>query len=157
MPEFFEPMTTAGGLISLLTLVLLEIVLGVDNIIFIAILTGYLPKKDQHRARIIGLTMALIFRVILLFTISWLVRLTKPLFTLVIFGNDFGASGRDLILFAGGVFLIVKTIQEIIEKFRVSESHGKIKERKLTVPQAILQITFIPFLPLSVCQTNCPL
>src|SRR4051812_38849440 len=102
MAEFFEPLMTGDGLISLFTLILMEIVLGVDNIIFIAILTGYVPKKEQRKARVIGLSFALIARIILLFTISWLAHLVHPIFMI----GDFGVSGRDLILFAGGIFLV---------------------------------------------------
>jgi len=134
-----ESLLTVDGVIQLTTLVLLEIILGIDNIIFIAILCGYLPKKDQQRARVIGLSMALIMRVILLMGISWLVHLTEPIVT---FG-DFGASGRDMILFAGGVFLIYKTISEIVHKLKGVEEGHQLKERKLTVSQAIFQITMI--------------
>ncbi|HRH67707.1 MAG TPA: TerC family protein [Bacteroidia bacterium] len=131
---------TVDGMIGLVTLILLEIVLGIDNIIFIAILCSYLPKKDQQRARTIGLMLAMIFRVLLLLGISRLVHLVDPLF----FIGSFGASGRDLILFSGGVFLIYKTVIEIYQKLKGTE-HGPNaqKERKLTVSQAILQITII--------------
>ena len=135
----FESILTVDGMISLLTLVMLEIVLGIDNIIFIAILCGYLPKHEQQKARVIGLSMALIMRVLLLMTISWMVRLTNPIVTLM----GFGASGRDLILFAGGVFLVYKTVTEIYQKLRGTEDGHRPKERKLTMTQAILQITLI--------------
>src|SRR6188768_2431536 len=105
----FDSLLTLDGGIQLITLVLLEIVLGIDNIIFIAILCGYLPKSEQQRARVLGLSMALIMRVLLLMGISWLARLTDPLITIA----GFGASGCDLILFAGGLFLVYKTITEI--------------------------------------------
>jgi predicted tellurium resistance membrane protein TerC len=132
-------MFTVDGMISLITLVLLEIVLGIDNIIFIAIICGYLPKKDQQRARTIGLMLALLFRVILLMGISWLVHLTEPLFHL----GTFGVSGRDLILFAGGVFLIYKTVVEIYHKLIGYEHGGHQTEKKITPRQAILQIALI--------------
>jgi predicted tellurium resistance membrane protein TerC len=136
----FNMLLTTNGIISLLTLVLMEIVLGIDNIIFIAILCGFLPgKKQQQRARTIGLSLALLMRILLLFTISWIVHLTHPLFYI----SDFGASGRDLILFAGGVFLIYKTVQEIYMKLRGNDDNHKPSERKLTVRQAIIQITLI--------------
>jgi predicted tellurium resistance membrane protein TerC len=128
------------GLISLVTLLFLEIILGIDNIIFIAIICGYLPKKDQQRSRAIGLMLAMVFRILLLLGISWLVHLVNPLF----FIGSFGVSGRDLILFSGGVFLVYKTIKEIYYKVRgFHEEGGKPVERKLTVRQAILQIIFI--------------
>lgn len=139
MSEFFEPVFSAPGLISLFTLIIMEIVLGIDNIIFIAILCGYLPKKDQKSARLIGLTLALIVRIILLFTISWIAHLVHPLFSI----GDFGVSGRDLILFAGGVFLIFKTINEIYHKIKIVDKEEGPKSRQMTMAQAIFQITLI--------------
>lgn len=132
---------SAAGIISLVTLVFLEIILGIDNIIFIAIITGYLPKADQKRARAIGLMLAMVFRVLLLMGISWLVHLVQPLF----FIGELGISGRDLILFAGGVFLVYKTIKEIYEKIKGYENDGhKVSNKdKMTVSQAIFQITII--------------
>jgi len=91
------------------TLTVLELVLGIDNIIFISILSGKLPKEQQQRARFIGLTLALVFRVILLLSLSWIMTLTEPLFT--VWGHPF--SGRDLILIIGGLFLIGKSTHEI--------------------------------------------
>lgn len=105
---------TVDGMIGLVTLVLLEIVLGIDNIIFIAILCSYLPKKEQQKARTIGLMLAMIFRILLLLGISWLVHLVEPLFYI----GSFGPSGRDIILFSGGVFLVYKTVKEIYVKLR---------------------------------------
>ncbi len=140
MSDFFSPLMTAGGLISLVTLVLLEIVLGIDNIIFIAIICGYLShKKEQHKARVIGLSLALIMRILLLMTISWIARLIHPLFLI----GDFGVSGRDLILFGGGVFLILKTIKEIVEKFKDAGRDKEDLPRRMTLWQAIIQITLI--------------
>jgi predicted tellurium resistance membrane protein TerC len=127
------------GIISLVTLIFLEIVLGIDNIIFIAIICGYLPKAEQQKARTIGLMLAMIFRILLLMGISYLVHLVKPLFYI----DRLDVSGRDLILFAGGVFLIYKTVVEIYHKLQDSDQKGGVKEKKLTVTQAILQITFI--------------
>lgn len=109
-----EEIFTVDGLISLLTLSALEIVLGIDNIIFISIITNRLPRHLQARGRSIGLTLALVARVALLFGISWIVSLRNDLFTL----GSFGFSGRDLILLAGGLFLVYKTIDEIAEKIR---------------------------------------
>jgi predicted tellurium resistance membrane protein TerC len=139
MAEFFEPLMTGDGLISLFTLILMEIVLGVDNIIFIAILTGYVPKKEQRKARVIGLSFALIARIILLFTISWLAHLVHPIFMI----GDFGVSGRDLILFAGGIFLVIKTIKEIYHKIKISDHKEDPKARQMNLRQAIIQITLI--------------
>ena len=130
---------TPEGIVSLTTLIFLEIVLGIDNIIFIAVICGYLPKKDQKRARTIGLMLAMIFRILLLLGISYLVHLVQPLFSI----SSLEISGRDLILFAGGVFLIYKTIQEIYHKLEEPEIGEEKKEKFLTVSQAIIQITFI--------------
>jgi predicted tellurium resistance membrane protein TerC len=95
--------------ISFLTLALLEIVLGIDNIIFLSILVSKLPRELQQRGRILGLAFAMITRIGLLFSITWLIGLTAPLFT--IFSEEI--SGRDLILFVGGLFLLVKSVNEI--------------------------------------------
>ena len=112
----FSVFGTAEGWISLLSLSAMEIVLGIDNIIFISILSGKLPKAEQPRARSLGLTLALFMRLGLLFTISWMMRLTEPLFSVV--GQDF--SGRDLILLGGGLFLVGKATYEIHDKLEVS-------------------------------------
>ncbi|HLM61819.1 MAG TPA: TerC family protein [Pyrinomonadaceae bacterium] len=95
--------------IALLTLTVLELVLGIDNIIFISILAGKLPPEQQSKARLIGLTGALVMRVILLFSLSWIIGLTEPLFSIL--GHPF--SGRDLVLLFGGLFLIAKSTHEI--------------------------------------------
>ncbi|MEP7168157.1 MAG: TerC family protein [Bacteroidota bacterium] len=140
MTDFFAPLLSVDGLISLVTLIILEIILGVDNIIFIAIICGYLPRKsEQKKARSIGLSLALIIRILLLMGISWIAHLVHPLFYI----GNFGASGRDLILFAGGVFLIIKTIKEIAHKFKIADHEKGIKVTHLTLTQAILQITLI--------------
>ena len=101
---------TSDGLLSLLTLAALEIVLGVDNLVFIAIVSGKLPPSQQPLARKIGLGLALLTRVALLLTISWIMGLTQPLVTFV------SLSGRDLILLLGGLFLIAKATWEIYDK-----------------------------------------
>jgi len=98
--------------ISLLTLTGLEIVLGIDNIIFISILASKLPKEQQAKARQLGLMLALITRILLLCGIAWMAKLTTPLFTVI----GHGVSGRDLILIIGGLFLLVKSTMEIHEK-----------------------------------------
>ena len=131
---------TVDGMIGLVTLVLLEIVLGIDNINFIAILCSYLPKKEQQKARTIGLMLAMIFRILLLLGISWLVHLVEPLFYI----GSFGPSGRDIILFSGGVFLVYKTVKEIYVKLRGHDHDPEApKGRTMTVAQAIVQITII--------------
>ena len=118
-----EPTAASSPLIALLTLTAMEIVLGVDNIVFIAILVGRLPEQQRERIRRVGIALALIIRIGLLLTLSWMMRLTEPLFTL--FGNDF--SGRDLILLVGGLFLVAKSAHEMHAKLEGPEEgeHGK--------------------------------
>ncbi len=108
----FDWISSSEIWISLFTLTVLEIVLGIDNIVFISILAGKLPKEQQHKARQIGLSLALVTRVLLLCGLAWMVKLTAPLFT--VFGNEI--SGRDLILLAGGLFLLFKATHEIHDK-----------------------------------------
>ena len=102
---------TSGGLIALVTLTLLEIVLGVDNVIFISILSSKLPPAQQGRARQTGLAAAMLMRIGLLVSIAWITRLTEPIFALL--GRDI--SGRDIILIGGGLFLLAKATVEIHE------------------------------------------
>ena len=110
---------TADGLIALVTLTVLEVVLGIDNVIFISILAGKLPKKDQEKARRIGLMAAMVMRILLLMSIAWIVRLTAPLFT--VFSHPL--SGRDLILIVGGLFLLFKATREIHDKLEGEDGH----------------------------------
>jgi len=121
--------------IALLTLTFLEIVLGIDNIIFISIATGKLPKKQQPRVRTIGMLLALGFRILLLISITWIIQLTNPLFT--IGTNPF--SIRDIILLAGGVFLIWKSVMEIHQK-TLAEHHELRVKNKVTPRAVIFQI-----------------
>lgn len=106
--------------IALATLTFLEIVLGVDNIIFISILSGKLPAGQQRRARRWGLIGAMLTRVLLLFSLAWIVKLTTPLFTAL----DHHVTGRDLILIGGGLFLLAKSTFEIHERLEGEEGHG---------------------------------
>ena len=106
--------------IGLLTLTALEIVLGIDNIVFISILAGKLPAEQQARARRLGLALAMLMRILLLLSLSWLVGLTKPLFTVA----STGISGRDLVLLLGGLFLVAKSTYEIHDKLEGEEGHG---------------------------------
>ena len=117
----FSWINEPSGWIALLTLTLLEIVLGIDNIIFISILSGKLPLDQQDRARKTGLMLALVTRVLLLLSLAWLVKLTAPLFELPlawagIEAEARGISGRDLILIVGGLFLLAKSVHEIHHK-----------------------------------------
>ena len=134
----FAVFATAEGWISLLSLCAMEIVLGIDNIVFISILTGKLPEADRPRARSLGLGLALLMRLGLLFTISWMMRLTTPLFS--VFGH--GVSGRDLILLVGGLFLVGKAVYEIHDKLEVHhEEAGKVVQHaslKTILTQIIL-------------------
>jgi predicted tellurium resistance membrane protein TerC len=140
MHEFLTPFESASGIIDLFTLIIMEIVLGIDNIIFIAIICGYISnKKEQARARFIGLTLALVVRIILLSSISYITQMTNPFFHI----GHAPVTGRGLILFAGGMFLIIKTTTEIYHKFKIADNEESAKSRKLTLGQAILQITFI--------------
>ena len=115
--------TEPSAWIAFGTLTLLEIVLGIDNIIFISILAGKLPPEARHRARIVGLSLAMILRILLLLVLSWIVRLTEPLFEVV--GQEF--SGRDLILIGGGLFLLFKSTYEIHES--LEGVHGETSSR----------------------------
>jgi predicted tellurium resistance membrane protein TerC len=125
--------------IGLLTLTALEIVLGVDNIIFISILSGTLPKEQQPRARKLGLMGAFVTRVLLLLSIAWIVKLTKPLFSVL----GHGVSGRDLILIVGGLFLIAKATFEIHGKLE-GEDHDETKTGKAkSLPGVVFQIMLI--------------
>src|SRR5215213_1409791 len=111
---------TSDGLLALVTLTFLEIILGVDNVIFISILSGKLPAADQLKARRTGLGAAMVMRILLLMSIAWIVRLTAPLFE--VFGK--GISGRDLILIGGGLFLLGKATLEIHERLEGEEHQG---------------------------------
>ncbi len=113
-------LTSPEAWIALLTLTVLEIVLGIDNIIFISILSGKLPQNQQARARNLGLLLAMVTRIALLFSIAWITRLVTPLFEIL--GQEI--SGRDLILLAGGLFLLGKATQEIHGKLEGEEGHG---------------------------------
>ena len=119
--------------ISLLTLTILEIVLGIDNIIFISILAGKLPPADQNKARSVGLILALFTRIALLCSIFWLIQLTKPFLTA--FGHSF--SGKDLVLLAGGLFLLWKSVNEI---------HGTLEgeehKASVSVPSRLSSVVF---------------
>lgn len=136
--DIIELFSRSENWISLFTLTLMEIVLGVDNIIFISIVTSRLPKKDQPRARALGLFMALFIRIILLASISWLAGMTSTLFSIM----DNAFSARDLILLAGGLFLVYKTTIEIFNKLEGDEEHvGKSKANSFA--SVVLQVVVI--------------
>ena len=112
MTAHLEAFLTVDGIIALVTLTVLEVVLGIDNVIFISILSGKLPRHEQDRARKIGLMAAMVMRILLLMSIAWIMRLQTEILRIA----DRGLSGRDLILIIGGLFLIFKSTREIHEK-----------------------------------------
>lgn len=132
----FSPET----LVAFLTLVALELVLGVDNVIFISILAGKLPQEQQQRARTTGISLAVVTRILLLFSLSWIISLEKPLFQLPLL--NLGISGRDLILVGGGLFLLGKSTYEIHEKLegRAGEKSAKVAS---TFASVIVQIILL--------------
>lgn len=124
--------------IAFFTLVALELVLGVDNVIFITILAGVLPEDQRPRARTVGLGMAVLSRILLLFSISWIIGLTAPLFTM--FG--FEISGRDIILILGGLFLLAKSTYEIHQRLEGIQGHASVGVRRSFVG-VIVQILLL--------------
>jgi predicted tellurium resistance membrane protein TerC len=129
---------TPEVIVAFLTLFVLELVLGVDNVIFISILASKLPQKQQALARNIGLSLGMVGRIGLLFAASWIISLTFDLFTI----GEFGFSGRDLILIAGGLFLIYKAVKEIHEKLEGAE-HGTGSSKTATLAAVLGQIFVI--------------
>lgn len=127
----FEWLADPNAWISLLTLSLLEIVLGIDNLIFISILSGKLPVEQQAKARQTGLALALITRILLLCSLAWVMRLTGEIWSWKPFGMAIPNSGKDLILFFGGLFLVFKSVREIHEKLEGEDGAKGIK----VVPQ----------------------
>jgi predicted tellurium resistance membrane protein TerC len=133
-----EWITDPQAWVAFLTLLALEIVLGIDNIIFISILAGKLPPEQQQRARVIGLALALFIRVALLFSLSWVIGLTAPLFSVL--GHEI--SGRDLILIGGGLFLLAKATYEIHDNLEGEEGHAS-KRVPASFVSVIIQIILL--------------
>jgi predicted tellurium resistance membrane protein TerC len=135
---FMEQLFTSQGLISLVTLTFLEIVLGIDNIVFISLTTSRVAQENQQRARVLGISLALLVRIGLLMVVGWIISLRNPLFTLF----DFDISYRDLILIAGGMFLIGKSVSELHAKLE-----GKVEGEEsivfLSFRKAIVQIILL--------------
>jgi predicted tellurium resistance membrane protein TerC len=131
-----EQLFTTENLIALLTLSVLEIVLGIDNIVFISILADKLPKEQQERGRQVGLALALITRVLLLLSLSWIIRLEDPLFSIL----TQEISGRDLILLLGGLFLIAKSTHEIHDKLEGKAEASGAKKAAATFTSVVIQI-----------------
>jgi len=132
MTGIFDP----EALIALITLTVLEIVLGIDNIVFISIMAGKLPEKEQGKARTLGLGFALITRILLLLSLSWVVRLTAPIFTIL--NQDI--SGRDLILIIGGLFLLAKSTHEIHERLEGVEGGQPVRKVAASLAGVVVQI-----------------
>lgn len=139
----FQSLFSINGLISLITLTILEIVLGIDNIIFISIAVDKLPRAQQPKARTIGLLLALVVRTILLFCIGWIAGLKDPFFSIA----GYGVSGKALILLGGGLFLLYKTWTEIQEHINSDEDEIGTTEKsgKSTFKAIIIQIVIIDF------------
>jgi predicted tellurium resistance membrane protein TerC len=134
-----EWLTDPNAWIALLTLTVLEIVLGIDNIIFISILAGRLPTDQQHRARRLGLALAMLMRIALLLSIAWVARLTNPLFEVL----AHPVSGRDLILMIGGLFLLFKATREIHDKLEGEEGEGNARVAAASFTSVIVQIMLL--------------
>lgn len=135
----FEWITDPEAWISLATLAALEIVLGVDNIIFISILVGRLPESQRQSGRIVGLGLAMLTRILLLMSLAWMMKLTAPLFT--VFNQEI--SGRDLILLIGGLFLIIKSSGEIKEAINHQEHHESESKNKVSYLGVLIQIAVL--------------
>lgn len=133
-----EALFTVDAIIPFLTLCALELVLGIDNVIFISILSSKLPADQQKKARTLGLTLAVVTRILLLLSLSWVIGLTEPMFSML--GQEI--SGRDLILLIGGLFLIAKSTHEIHQKL---EAHEEVKSGKVAANFAsvIVQILIL--------------
>ncbi|QPB42340.1 TerC family protein [Rodentibacter haemolyticus] len=135
----FEWLSDPEAWISLVTLTALEIVLGIDNIIFISILVGRLPAQQRQSGRIIGLGLAMITRILLLMSLAWMMKLVEPLFT--VFNQEI--SGRDLILLIGGLFLIVKSSGEIKEAIHPEKHHESENKKKVSYFGVLIQIAIL--------------
>ncbi len=132
-----------NGIIELITLTILEVVLGIDNIIFISIAVNKLPGVQQKKARTIGLLLALVVRSVLLLFVGWIAGLQEALFKV----GPYGVSGKSIILIGGGVFLLIKTWQEIMEKINTDEDEIELKTKgKNTFNAVIMQIILIDFI-----------
>ena len=131
-------LTSPEAWIALLTLTVLEIVLGIDNVVFISILAGKLPQEQQARARRLGLGLAMLMRIGLLFSITLIIKLTAPLFTVL--GEEI--SGRDLVLIVGGLFLLTKSTREIHERLEGEEGDISVKVRP-SLGSVLVQIMFL--------------
>ena len=137
-----EVLFTANGLIALLTLTFLEIILGIDNIVFLSIVSGKLKEEDQPKARRIGLLLAMAFRIVLLFGITWVLSLQDTLFSIDFSVFSAHITGQSIIIFAGGLFLLYKSVNEIHHKLEGEEESEKGKAGN-TLTAAIVQIAVL--------------
>jgi len=144
----FDILTSPDAWVALLTLTFLEIILGIDNIVFISIAANKLPKKDQKRATNLGLLLAMVQRILLLFAVSFLIGLKNPFYYINTSWFSMGVSGQALILFFGGLFLLYKSTSEIHEKVEMpTHDEDAIKAKNLTsMSRAIVQIVIIDFI-----------
>lgn len=138
----FESLLTFNGLVSLTTLTLMEIVLGIDNLIFISVLSDKLPMALQNRARVIGLALALIMRILLLWSVTWIIGFSEPIVD-NLFGTNHDISIRDLILLAGGLFLIYKSTMEIHENIEGDHQQVSSGKKTISLQSAIVQIVLL--------------
>lgn len=138
--EIFDTFLQPSSWMALLTLVFLEIVLGIDNIVFLSIVSSKLPLEEQSRGRTVGLLLAMIFRITLLFGISLLMQLTKPLFTFDTSWLDGSITGQSIIIFLGGLFLLYKSVTEIHQKLEGADESIKVKSPKSKFWSVIIQI-----------------
>lgn len=143
--EIFETFLLPSAWIALLTLAFLEIVLGIDNIVFLSIISSKLPQKEQPKARTIGLLLAMLFRILLLFCISWLMKLTKPIFSFDTAWFDGSISGQSIIIGVGGLFLLYKSVTEIHHKLEGESdaAHGKSKSGFIGVIVQIVALDIV--------------
>jgi len=141
MMDHLTEMLTLQGLMGLLSLTVLEIILGIDNVVFIALVIQHLPKVKRELARRIGLTLALGLRIMLLLSIAWMLRLTEPLFTVL----EHGYSGKDVLLVLGGLFLIYKAVESLREIF-THEEEAHLRKSKSSMVATIVQIMVIDLL-----------
>ena len=141
--EIFQVLTDPGAWLALITLVLLEVVLGIDNIVFLSIMTGKLPDHQQALGRRVGLLLAMVARIGLLFSISLLIRLTRPLFTMDTGWVHGTVTGQSIIIFLGGLFLLYKSVSEIHHKIEGKEEDGAVRSKGNTFAMIILQIIML--------------
>lgn len=138
----FTSLLEPNALIAILTLTFLEIILGIDNIVFISIVTGKLNKSDRPKARNTGLILALVFRILMLFGLAWILNLNKPFLTINTTYFDIALSGQSLIILLGGLFLLYKSVSEIHEKIE-GQTEEEIKSKSGGITSAIIQIAVL--------------